>query len=89
VQSFNLSYRSQTLTDAQGNQHLQAGTYTKLDGTIRAVDDVWFAADTARTLELDEITANENITALPELTGFGSVRRLHQEGITSGSLHKA
>lgn len=88
VGSISLTYTTKSITDAQGNQHLQVGTYTQLDGTIHAMDDVWFAADTARTLELDKIAVSDDIAALPELIGFGSVHSLHQAMArdTSGRL---
>lgn len=32
-----------------GDTHKQVGTYTRTDGTSRAMNDVWFDQDTART----------------------------------------
>lgn len=78
VQSFNLAYQSQTLTDAQGNQHLQVGSYLRTDGSSAAMDDVWFAADTALTIDQNIIDIDEEIAALPDLQGFGNVHSLHQ-----------
>jgi Ca2+-binding RTX toxin-like protein len=78
VQSFNLSYRSQDLTDAQGNEHRQIGSYTRIDGSSRAMDDVWFAADTARTIDRNLIEIDDEIAALPDLQGFGNAHSLHQ-----------
>ena len=88
VQSINVSFTSQTQTDAQGNQHLQTGQYTRTDGSTRAVDDVWFGADTARTVDQDLVTVSDAIAALPDLQGFGSVHSLHQAMAhdTSGHL---
>ncbi len=78
VQSFNLSYTSHRLSDAQGNDHRQVGSYTRTDGSSRAMEDVWFAADTARAIDLNIIDIDEEIAALPDLQGFGNVHSLHQ-----------
>ncbi len=37
--------------DANGNQHRQVGSYTKTDGTTAKLEDVWFKADMANTVE--------------------------------------
>jgi len=78
VKSLNTGYANQSLTDAQGNQHLQTGRYTRADGTSAQVDDVWFAADTARTVDQNLIAVSADVAALPDLAGFGNVHSLHQ-----------
>ncbi len=87
VRSIAVNYKVQSLTDAQGNQHLQAGTFTRIDGTTRAVDDVWFAVDMARTLDQDKLEISNDIAALPELFGFGNVHSLHQAMARDTSSH--
>ncbi|MEA5621320.1 calcium-binding protein, partial [Cronbergia sp. UHCC 0137] len=78
VKSLNTGFTDQTITDAQGNQHLQVGNYTRNDGSTRAMNDVWFATDTARAIAQDIVTVNATIAALPELQGFGNVHSLRQ-----------
>ncbi|MES2742981.1 MAG: hypothetical protein V4754_18820, partial [Pseudomonadota bacterium] len=78
VRSIGTGFVTQSVTDAQGNQHSQAGQYTRTDGTKRAIEDVWFAADTARTVDQDMVAVNVSIASLPELQGFGNVHSLHQ-----------
>ncbi|MDL2322043.1 hypothetical protein LJC47_06855, partial [Desulfosarcina sp. OttesenSCG-928-B08] len=78
IQSLNLTYATQSLTDAQGNQHRQIGSYTLTDGTVREMTDVWFAQDTARTVETDLVEVSEGIAALANVRGFGNVHSLHQ-----------
>ncbi len=78
VQSIGTGFAAQTLADAQGNQHLQAGQYTGTDGNAHAVDDVWFAADTARTVDRNLVAVGDAIAELPNLQGFGNVHSLHQ-----------
>jgi len=78
VQSLGVSYTQQTATDAEGNQHLQIGQYVGTDGVAHAMDDVWFAVDTARTLDLKRVEVSAAIAALPDVAGFGNVYSLHQ-----------
>lgn len=78
VQSLSLTYRTQRVTDDQGNQLLQVGSYTKADGSAQAMVDVWFAADRARTVDTRTIAVSDAIAALPDLPGFGNVPSLHQ-----------
>ncbi len=78
VQSLSLTYQTQRVTDRQGNQLLQVGRYTKADGSVHAMDDVWFAADRARTVDKRTVPVSDAIAALPDLPGFGNVPSLHQ-----------
>lgn len=78
VKSLNTGYTTQSVTDANGNQHLQAGSFTTTAGQNRAMDDVWFAVDTARTIDTDLVAVNSTIAALPDIDGFGNVHSLHQ-----------
>ncbi len=78
VKSLNTGYTNQTVTDANGNQHLQVGSFTTTAGQNRAMDDVWFAVDTARTIDTDLMAVNDTIAALPDIEGFGNVHSLHQ-----------
>jgi hypothetical protein len=88
VQSLGTTYATQSQIDAQGNQHLQKGQYTRTDGISRTLTDVWFATDMARTVDQDLVEVNDTIAALPELQGFGNVHSLHQAMArdTSGTL---
>lgn len=82
------AYTNQSLTDAQGNKVLQAGTYTDANGVVRIMNDIWFAVDTARTKELNDVVVSAEIAAMPDLQGFGNVHSLHQATArdTSGNL---
>ncbi|MGJ7581699.1 calcium-binding protein [Variovorax sp. RHLX14] len=88
VESLQTSFTSQTITDGNGNQHLQAGSFTTSTGQLRAMTDVWFAADTARTVAKDLVSVDATIAKLPDLQGFGNVNSLQQAMArdTSGAL---
>ena len=53
VRSITTAFVGQAVTDANGNQHLQAGTFMATAGTVRVMNDVWFSADTARLTVCD------------------------------------
>ncbi|WP_317616843.1 calcium-binding protein, partial [Nostoc sp. PA-18-2419] len=77
-----------SVIDANGNQHRQVGSYTRLNGTTAKMEDVWFKADTARTVDQNLIAVSATIAALPEVEGFGNVHSLQQAMArdTSGKL---
>lgn len=87
VQSMAVDYTQQGQTDAHGNQHLQAGQFIGTDGLNHAMDDVWFAIDTARTVDLNRVAESEAIAALPDIAGFGNVHSLHQAMARDSSGH--
>ena len=78
VSSIGTGYTNQTVTDTNGNQHLQAGSFTNATGQTSKVDDVWFSQDTARTVEVSAVAETDAIKAMPELAGMGRVHSLHQ-----------
>ena len=78
VSSLATGYTATSTVDAQGNTIGLTGSYTATDGTSHAMDDVWFAVDTARTIEMDTVAVSAQIAALPDIAGFGNVHSLHQ-----------
>ncbi|WP_275077501.1 calcium-binding protein, partial [Pseudomonas corrugata] len=86
VQSINLSYVVSGVTDTSGNQHQQLGTYTRTDGTTSVVEDVWFAADLAQTVEKNKVDVSESIRAMPDIAGAGNVHSLRQAMSRDSSL---
>jgi hypothetical protein len=67
VKSLKVSYTNANTIDAQGNAHRQLGSFETTAGATRAMNDVWFGVDTARSLDQDVVAVNANIAALPEL----------------------
>lgn len=65
IQSLGTAFTSQSFIDAEGNHHLQVGGYMLTDGSSRVMNDVWFAIDTARTIQLDLVEIPDSIKALP------------------------
>lgn len=82
VQSLNVAYTNSTQIDTNGNTHKQQGSFTKTDGTTAQANDVWFAVDKMNTIAEDTQDISNEITALPELRGFGNVASLRQTMMT-------
>ena len=78
VQSINVGYTAGTWVDAQGNAHRQLGSYTTTEGLNRAAEDVWFKVDNTYGIATEELEVSADIAALPNATGYGKVRDLHQ-----------
>ena len=77
ITSITLDYENQSITDINGNGHNQTGTFVKTDGTNGTITDVWFEADYSDTIDLTDIEIPEEISALPNVEGFGNVHDLH------------
>jgi hypothetical protein len=88
VGSLSLSYTDGTAVDAQGNSHLQLGSYTTTQGQTRQMTDVWFSVDTMRSRDLNLVEVPDDVRALPDIDGSGTVHSLHQAMArdTSGAL---
>jgi len=78
VQSLATAYAQSTAVDAHGNAHKQIGGYTRADGSGAIATDVWFATDTAYSIATDWRDVGDDIAALPDLAGTGTVRDLRQ-----------
>ncbi len=78
VVAINTAYSASTLIDANGNAHRQIGSYTRADGSAAAAEDVWFAVDRTYSLASTWADVPDDIAALPDLAGYGTVRDLRQ-----------
>ncbi|HTY79688.1 MAG TPA: calcium-binding protein [Candidatus Bathyarchaeia archaeon] len=88
ITSIGTAYFTATRVDAQGNDHRQLGSFSRVDGTMGAAEDVWFSADTLHTIARNPIALPSDVAALPDLRGTGNVYSLHQAMArdTSGTL---
>ncbi|MGE5517254.1 MAG: calcium-binding protein, partial [Bacteroidota bacterium] len=91
VAVINVAYVDKNTVDASGNQHGQVGTYVRADGSTAAAEDIWLAAESAHTVATEELPVSDDIAALPELRGYGTVYGLHQAMVrdTTGRLKAA
>ncbi|WP_449126298.1 calcium-binding protein, partial [Pseudomonas viridiflava] len=67
-----------SVVDSNGNEHRQVGTYTRVDGTAAAIEDIWFDIDGSDTIDKSEIDLSPEISSLPNIEGFGNVHDLRQ-----------
>ena len=91
VQSINVGYRSSSTVDTNGNEHQQIGTYTSNSGASLAAEDIWFKVDRTFSIAAELLEVPDDIAALPDIRGFGTVYDLHQAMArdSSGSLKSA
>ena len=78
VKTLNVHFSQTNNTDAAGNALRQLGNYTAADGGTRSMGDVWFSANTMRSVALAEVALSAAIAALPELPGMGNTLSLRQ-----------
>ncbi len=76
IKSLNVNYNN-TASNNNGNTDQQQGQFTKTDGTTGQMNDIWFAQDTARTVDqTSQPIVSADIKALPNVAGFGNVSNL-------------
>ncbi len=85
VASLLVRYTHSQRVDASGNAHRQLGFFVATDGSKVAMNDVWFAADLALTVNQQPLELSEAILALPEVAGMGRVASLRQAMARDGS----
>lgn len=78
ITAIHTGYSESSLVDAEGNHHKQIGSFSHSDGTISAASDVWFQTDETFTVAIEELDVPDDVSALPDLKGFGNVHDLHQ-----------
>ncbi|MDP1615401.1 MAG: hypothetical protein Q8L68_06355, partial [Methylococcales bacterium] len=78
ISAISTIYSNSDVIDAQGNAHRQLGTYTRVDGTQAAAEDVWFTVDRTYSVATAWVNVPDEIAGLPNLTGYGVVRDLQQ-----------
>ena len=77
ITSIDLNYQNQSVTDINGNEHLQTSSFTKIDGTTGTVTDVWLKTDLMSTTDQVQIEIPAEIAALPNIQTIGNVHSLH------------
>uniref|UniRef100_UPI0038B8736D hypothetical protein n=1 Tax=Paraburkholderia heleia TaxID=634127 RepID=UPI0038B8736D len=86
IQSLNLNYSMDDVTDPNGNRIEEFGSYTLTNGTTLAMDDVAFSVNATQTVALSAPAAvSAAIAALPNLDGAGDVYSLQQAMARDGS----
>lgn len=76
IASISAAYTASSTVDANGNSHSQTGTYTTTDGQTRSATDVWFKTDSLYSFATEILDVPEDISNLPEISGYGQMRSL-------------
>ncbi|MCV4274968.1 hypothetical protein OH710_20190, partial [Pseudomonas capsici] len=66
------------VVDVNGNEHRQVGSYTRADGSVGVIEDVWFDTSGMDTIDNSDVEISAEILALPEIEGFGNVHSLQR-----------
>lgn len=90
ITSISLISQPTHLIDAQGNLHLESGTYLRRDGSSASMVDVWFKTDRVDTTYQYTRSIPDSIASLPNLPGIGNVYSLHHAmaADSSGQLQR-
>jgi hypothetical protein len=78
ISAINLSHTDTNITDPNGNTQVQAGTYTKADGSTLQVGGFNLQRDLTYTIATEWLDVPDDIAALPDLQGYGNTYDLHQ-----------
>jgi len=78
IVSINLKNTASNKTDENGNTVISTGTFTKADGSIGNLGDYNLKVDKLNSIAVEWLDETEDIKALPEVMGSGTVYSLHQ-----------
>lgn len=78
VQAISTSFLNAAASDGLGNILGRKGTFTTDTGATRVVQEVLFGRNTGATVAATIVPISAEVNALPDLTGYGTVRDLHQ-----------
>jgi len=76
VASISLASTTQTGDTQAGNTITATGSFTRVDGTTGAIDDVNFNVDTFHSTYLGDTTVSTAAAAMPNLKGYGTLTDL-------------
>ncbi|MBI5251734.1 MAG: hypothetical protein HY912_19755 [Desulfomonile tiedjei] len=88
IRAINLDSTVTNITDAQGNTQNRVSSFEMADGTIREIAEYSFQQDSMYSVATEWLPVPDDIAALPDLQGYGTVYSLHQAMVrdTSGEL---
>ena len=88
IDSIDLNWTTVNATDAQGNVQNSVGTFLKADGTTGTIAEYTFWTEPLNVIPKETLPVPDDIAALPELPGCGSMYNLQQAMVrdTSGRL---
>ncbi|MBI5251732.1 MAG: hypothetical protein HY912_19745 [Desulfomonile tiedjei] len=85
IKSINLNSTIASVTDDQGNTLNRDGSFELTDGTIRQLAEYSFQSDPTLTIATEWLAVPDDIAALADLPGYGTVYTLHQAMVRDSS----
>ena len=77
IKSINTNTTTLNETDKDGNIKYGEGQFNFTDDTIGNFSEFLFSIDNSKTIEMEEITPNEEISALPNISAKGKIHSLY------------
>ncbi len=78
ITSISLSSTVKNEVDENGNTLVSSGSFVRSDGSVGSLGDFNLVVDRVDSVEVDKVEVSEEVSALPDVRGFGLVRSLHQ-----------
>jgi len=78
IQSINVAHTDTNTVDPQGNTQIQAGTFTRTDGSTASIGGFNLQRDVTYSIATEWLDVPDDIAALPDLQGYGNTYDLHQ-----------
>ena len=90
ISSINLDFQNVNQTDENGNIKIESGTFVKEDGSIVEMGSYNLQLDKFNSQVTEEIIISEEVSELPDVSGYGKVYSLHQAMMkdTTGALQE-
>lgn len=86
IASINTVTTSTGTTDSNGNTQVWSGTYTKTDNTTAVFGDYILQVDPSYSIATEWLDETDEIAALPDAAGSGTVYTLHQAMLRNSDL---
>lgn len=78
IASINLTTSSTNITDENGNVQFANGSFTRIDNTTASYGEFNLQTNTAYSIATDWVDVSDTISALPDISGYGTIHSLHQ-----------
>lgn len=85
ITSISLNSTITDATDAQGNTQNRLGSFERMDGSIGQIANYNLQRDPMYTIPEEWLDVPDDIAALPDLCGYGTVHDLHQAMVRDSS----
>ena len=85
IKSINLDSTITNTTDEQGNTQTRIGSFEMVDGTVKQIGEYSFQNMSVNSIATEWLPVPDDIEAMPDLQGYGTVYDLHQAMVRDAS----